>query len=227
MDVLFEQHHYPAIVEKLVVALWIETQEIILISVPTVEAIAGDKLTAFAPNTTGILYGKNKELEIIKQLFDLGHLFDQITDVAVTHQSFGAFVIQEIAYRSLTIEPVEVLWDIINTARIISIRERNKDEPQKSHFKALQLGIKAFANFLISGNFRIEDAIIASAKTAYLAAKILVNDLSTLIRYNGEDISGLNIENQQWNGLNTLKKMPDKSAFFYWYKTLELLALHH
>jgi hypothetical protein len=41
-----------------------------------VEAIAGDKLTAFAPTTTGIHYGQDKALEIIKQLFDVGILFD-------------------------------------------------------------------------------------------------------------------------------------------------------
>ena len=65
----------------------------------------------------------------------------------------------------------------------------------------------------------------ASAKAAYLAAKILTEDYVALEKYNGEDISGLNVKNTEWNFLNRLKRLPDKSAFFYWYKTLEILGV--
>ena len=43
--------------------------------------ILGDKLTAFAPNTTGIPYeksGLSRAMEIIKQLYDIGNLFEQM-----------------------------------------------------------------------------------------------------------------------------------------------------
>jgi hypothetical protein len=33
------------------------------------------------------------------------------------------------------------------------------------------------------------------------------------------------LENTEWNFLNRLKRLPDKSAFFYWYKTLEILEI--
>ena len=39
------------------------------------------KLTAFAPKTTGVLYSKNRPVEIIKQLFDVAFLTDNITDL--------------------------------------------------------------------------------------------------------------------------------------------------
>jgi hypothetical protein len=38
----------------------------IFVTVPTVDWLLGDKLTAFAPNTTGIPYKVGKETEIIK-----------------------------------------------------------------------------------------------------------------------------------------------------------------
>lgn len=76
----------------------------------------------------------------------------------------------------------------------------------------------------MSGNFRIDDAIVAAAKIAYLAAKLLKNDLSTINRYNDEDIKPLNIESQDWNFLNRLKRQPDKSSFYYWYQTVYLLT---
>jgi hypothetical protein len=33
----------------------------------------------------------------------------------------------------------------------------------------------------------------------------------------------LNIEEPEWNFLNPLKRQPDKSAFYYWYQTVQLL----
>ena len=43
-------------------------------------AFPGDKLTAFAPHTTGIKIDAEKELEIIKQMFDCATLLREITD---------------------------------------------------------------------------------------------------------------------------------------------------
>ena len=37
-----------------------------------------DKLTAFAPNTIGILYTKRRHAEIIKQLFDVSTIYNEI-----------------------------------------------------------------------------------------------------------------------------------------------------
>jgi hypothetical protein len=45
------------------------SEEDTIIAMPTFDAILGDKLTAFAPKTTGILYSKNRSVEIIKQLY--------------------------------------------------------------------------------------------------------------------------------------------------------------
>jgi hypothetical protein len=39
----------------------------------------------------------------------------------------------------------------------------------------------------------------------------------------GDDIKPLTIEDTDWNFLNKLKKQPDKSAFYYWYQTVNLL----
>ncbi len=140
-------------------------------------------------------------------------------------KSFNAFAIEEISYRSLTIEASEVLNDVIDTAKIIALRDRNRDEPYKSNYNELQRGIRSFNNFIISGSFRPDDAVTASAKAAYLSAKILTEEYAALERYNGEDITRLNVENTEWNFLNRLKRLPDKSAFFYWYKTLEILEI--
>ncbi|MGI6338182.1 MAG: hypothetical protein ACOXZV_02250 [Bacteroidales bacterium] len=57
----------------------------------------------------------------------------------------------------------------------------------------------------MSGSFRIYDAVPAAARIAYLAAKILVNEMTPIAYYKGQDIRSWNIVDQNWNFLNKLK----------------------
>lgn len=75
----------------------------------------------------------------------------------------------------------------------------------------------------MSGVFRIDNAISASSKVAYIAAKILKNDLSPIEYYKNEDIGTMEINDPQWGIINRLKRLPDKSAFYYFYKTFQLM----
>src|SRR5690606_3073828 len=72
LDVLFSENPYPVLQEQEIVHSWIYQEGVpITVPLPSFESILGDKLTAFAPNTTGILYAKNRPVEIIKQLYDI------------------------------------------------------------------------------------------------------------------------------------------------------------
>lgn len=233
LDVLTEDSIYPALIEKPITTKWIETEEQLTVNLPSIDSIAGDKLTAFAPNTIGIPYlkGKDKQpfsMEICKQLFDLSKLFEQIQDMETVAASFIAFSKQEIAYRQnrnseVELNPMAVLQDTIDTCLIIAKRGSGTDD-EKLKFAELQKGIRAFGTgFLMRGNFRIDDAIPASARIAYLAAKLLKNDLSPIEYFEGQGVKDLNIEEPEWNTLNRLKRQPDKSSFYYWYHTVQLL----
>ncbi len=106
-------------------------------------------------------------------------------------KSFNAFAIEEISYRSLTIEASEVLNDVIDTAKIIALRDRNRDEPYKSNYNELQRGIRSFNNFIISGSFRPDDAVLPSdveewrwnLKTQKLADGTIYNRISALSQF--------------------------------------------
>ena len=231
LDVLIEDSIYPEQIETDIITKWIETDNLTKVTVPSIDAITGDKLTAFAPNTIGIPYFKGKDnqpfsMEICKQLFDLSKLFEQIRNLETVAKSFEVFAKREITYRKGSdsgLTPEDVLLDTIDTCVILAKRERGSIE-EKVKFKELQKGIRAFGTgFLMSGNFRIDDAVPSSARIAYLAAKLLKKDLTPLEKYEGQDMKEWNIEDQDWNFLNRLKKQPDKSSFFYWYKTVELL----
>lgn len=233
LDVLIEDPIYPALTEMPVTTKWIETEAETMVTVPTIDAITGDKLTAFAPKTIGIPYFKGKDqqsfsMEICKQLFDLSKLFEHISNVELVAKSFMAFAEQEINYRKSgkpesDLTPEMVLQDTIDTCLTIAKSGGGSDE-EKQNFAELQRGIKAFDfGFLMSGNFRIDDAVPASARIANLAAKILVNDMSPIAYYEGQGVKDLNIDDLEWNFLNKLKKQPDKSSFYYWYHTVRLL----
>ena len=104
LDILFDSPHYPELIESSVEIPWLSVDEpIISIATPSVNSICGDKLTAFAPETIGIPYYKGDQLftmEICKQLFDLGKLFENITDMSIVKASFSAFAKAELSYRS-------------------------------------------------------------------------------------------------------------------------------
>src|SRR6185312_12861440 len=123
LDVLFADHHYPQLVDRPLKTDWLlQDGEILAVSTPDINSITGDKLTAFAPNTTGVLYGVSKEKEIIKQLFDIGCLFDLLTDIEVVKKSFTNSALGEIKYRpERNIASVkQVLLDTIDTAILIA-----------------------------------------------------------------------------------------------------------
>lgn len=234
LDVLIQDSIYPELIKKPVITKWIETDRETMVTLPSIDSITGDKLTAFAPNTIGIPYFKGNDnqpfsMEICKQLFDLSKLFEKIKNFEVVAISFQNFAKYEIVYRKneneeAEITPEKVLQDTIDTCIILAKRGQGSDD-EKAKFRELQKGIIAFGTgYLMTGNFRIDDAIAASARVAYMAAKILVNDLSPISYYEGQDMKDLIIEDPDWNFLNRLKRQPDKSMFHYWYHAVQLLT---
>ena len=235
LDILFDSPHYPELIESSVEISWLSVDEpIISIITPSVNSICGDKLTAFAPETIGIPYYKGDQLftmEICKQLFDLGKLFESITDMTMVKKSFSAFAKAVLSYRSSDkdfskrkLNEKDVLWDSINTCAIMARRERNPTAEKKKKFADLSSGIRSFGSaFLMTGNFRIEEALAASAKVAYLNAILLQKEDVEIEYYENQDTKELVIKNPDWAFLNRLKRQPDKSIFYYWYKAVELL----
>lgn len=92
LDVLFEETHYAKTTCLPIQSpLLITDEPAVMVSLPSYENLLGDKLTAFAPHTTGIPYFKgsrNCSMEIIKQLFDVASLFDITEDLTITQDTF-------------------------------------------------------------------------------------------------------------------------------------------
>lgn len=171
LDVLFEDIQYSATVERPIKneLLLTEGNDLSVI-IPDVNGILGDKLTAFAPHTTGIPFGVTKELEIIKQLFDCGSLFDAMNDYGEVCSSYDRIVKLEMGYRGLTIPAEEVLKDTIKGSLCIASRGQSDGE-EYSYYKD---GISRIRNHILGGKFSGEIAGAYASRVLYLASSMLV-----------------------------------------------------
>jgi hypothetical protein len=214
LDVLYAPNPYVETQKIPIKHNWLITSEKdTIVEIPTFDAILGDKLTAFAPNTTGILYAKNRPVEIVKQLFDIAFLFDRASDIKIVKETFDKIAHEEIVYRNLSITTEEVLEDTWNTCFLIATRDTSTDA-----FKQIQLGLRNFVNFTVD-RFSIEEAVTASAKAAYLTRLLYKDDAQKIEKFISPlEIKDWVIENSSYNKLNKLRKN-NPEAFFYWYKS--------
>jgi len=220
LDVLFDEHSYPEIVKTPIRSIWIDTDEDIQhVKTPSIDSILGDKLTVFAPHTTGIKYGIGKSMEMIKQLFDIWRLFDRVEDMDVVTTSFKNIAVKELRYRQSTKSYKDVLQDIIDTCLIVShFPGSDKSDPEE--LKELWSGMERFKGFPIDMHYRADDAILSAARAAYLAVKILNDDYSKIEKYSEK----IKLEDpdfpKKYHHLRKIKRrLPE--AYYYWCKLLK------
>lgn len=230
LDILFAQNPYPVLIKRNIKTDWvITTGDPLTIITPDINSILGDKLVAFAPTTTGVPYGAEKEKEIIKQLFDVGNLFPLIDNIEIFIKSYHASATGEMKYRpERNITSVEeILKDTIATGIIIAKREFHAADDEDSKAKYLEIikGINQFSHFVFEGSFRIDHAQVASARAAYLAAVILTSFKGNLEIFDEKiALQEYLIANPEYNFLNKrLKFIARGEALFYWHRTLQLL----
>lgn len=223
LDVLYEDLPYHMTREVEIKGPFIALDDAPLkVTVPSADDLLGDKLTAFAPNTSGIPYLKGDRdcsLEIIKQLYDVGRLFEHIDNFEHIVKTFTKMGKIELQYRGLPAELSLIYEDIRNTALCLATR----GQMGKGDIKMLQQGVKKLDSYLYKEKYRIEQAIVDSARAAYLATSIEKSN-ARLEQFDGDPTVVLNMELSPAvsNKLNKLKKVLPE-AFFYWVKTSELL----
>lgn len=222
LDVLYEDCHYIKTQEIPIISPFIEIEgDPLMVEVPSLDDILGDKLTAFAPNTTGIPYYKGKKVcsvEIIKQMYDVARLFERVENLEITAEAFKRIVKVEMSYRNL--ENVEEVYDdIIRTSLLIATRGKEG----VGDFAILSDGIKKIRNFIHTSNYHLDHAIVDSSRAAYLAA-CLKTGVTDIEKYKGDvaSILAMEIKDSLPSKLSKLRKTHPE-AFFYWAKASELL----
>lgn len=170
LDILFEDMYYESTTERPIENEFLLTEgKNLSVLIPNINSILGDKLTAFAPHTTGILFEINKELEIIKQLFDCAALFDAMNNYHEVCSSYRKIVKTELEYRGLLLSAEDVLIDTIRACMCIASRGQLYTN-EYSYFKD---GISRLRNHIIGGKLSCEIAGVYASKILYLTSAML------------------------------------------------------
>jgi hypothetical protein len=186
------------------------------VTIPSVNCILGDKLTAFAPHTTGI--GFHKNLEVIKQLYDCATLTDEITNFSEVKDTYMRVVKSEIGYRGIDIRAEDALQDTINAcACIIS---RGHIEPEE--YPLYLSGISKITGHIFNIRYSGEKAAVDACKVMCLAACVLANKDEMVKIKNPEDYITEKISMKEYSKLSYIKKMK-LEAFGYLVEAVKII----
>jgi nucleotidyltransferase AbiEii toxin of type IV toxin-antitoxin system len=225
LDVVEEDELHLPTIEKTIKTDFIEVENKVMVTLPTVEALLGDKLTAFAPTTIGIPYeterGFSQHMQVVKQMFDIGELFNAVKNVREIADAYQVCYKLENRYRDDRFSQEEVLQDTIRVSYLLTARGlRGVANSEEAGW--LLDGVRRLQNHLVRDNFRFNmEAKTSAAKAAFVAKLIRTGRTDRAIeaiRYNtdqAEDLKQIQLTGDLAN-LNTLWKT-NPEAFHYWH----------
>lgn len=174
LDILEEEALYPKMGFNTIKAPFIELENPVKVHMPVIDCLLGDKLTAFAPNTIGVHYSQRSSMQIIKQLFDVGELFNAAENINLVGKSYKALAEAEIDYRGGKYTQEQTIEDTFRTGVAICGLGL-KGVPKDKHAEILTDGISKISSHLVNTRFRIEEAKISASRAALLAALLKTN----------------------------------------------------
>jgi hypothetical protein len=221
LDLYRSRNPYTRIIEKEICSDVLNTVGTnIKVTLPDTEGLLADKLTAFAPNTIGVSLTaepprRPKRVEAIKQLYDIGNLFDQSSNIDTIRQTYHHVAVKEIENRGLSITPDEVLEDTARFANIVGHTGSIEQEEYNSFAK----GYKDFSKFVVDLRFDVSEAVLAAAKVAYLVSLIKAERVEIEHYDESIDMSDWSLEGDLGE-----YKYTNPESFFYWYKSMIQLS---
>ena len=173
LDVLFEYQQYASLVRREIRnELLLTEPEYLSVLIPDENSILADKMTAFAPHTTGILLGGRKDMEVMKQMYDVSSLLDVFSDFNAVQETYRRIVRDEIAYRGIAKTEEDCLQDTFDAALCIACRGTyNPDE-----FKLYVNAVRSLRSHIFAENYSIERAIPRAVKVMYMAVCMLTGN---------------------------------------------------
>ncbi|MBU1098120.1 MAG: nucleotidyl transferase AbiEii/AbiGii toxin family protein [Bacteroidetes bacterium] len=167
LDVLFGASPYAALNSIELNSSIITIEEKVTVNVPTLNGLLGDKLTAFASNTTGIPYGVGKEMEINKQLFDIGIISRNVDNISEIETAFSNCVDIQAEYRKKDITKDQVTKDLFELSFLIS-QIRLKKSISNEITEEFESGINKLQNHLLVKPYNLGNAKIYASRCALI-----------------------------------------------------------
>lgn len=229
LDVVEEPYIPHDVIIKPISPKILEIRREILVTVPTVESLLADKLTAFAPRTIGVPFvptnGNTADtMQIVKQLFDVGELFDLAEDLPSVRRVYQRVFELENVYRGGGFTAKDCLEDTLGAALCLSLH-RLKGVQETPEALMLEDGVRKLTSHLVNHRFNLDMAKLAAAKAALMAQLILKDEAgASLESFRSvpplEELRQLEIS-APWERLNRLKAT-NPEAIWYWYQTNKL-----
>lgn len=232
LDVVQEQDIVHGCTKKPIQASFLKPEEEIEVELPTIESLLGDKLTAFAPTTTGVPLRKDdgtvgEVMQVAKQLFDVGILFEHAEDFAAVAKTYNEVQGQEATYREETlgrkVSRDESLEDTFN-ASLGMIATKPKHRSLFHDTDLLIDGFDKLKGHLTWPKFQPNDQRTLAARAAYLTAAI--KDGKSLVRYeqSPEQLEALKAASLNGHPLSWLDgiKSINAEAYFYMREALNI-----
>ncbi len=171
LDVLFEENQYAEVCRKEIEGdLLITEGEPVFVTMPTPNCILGDKLTAFAPHTTGIPLNVGKDLEVMKQFYDVHSLLDVFDDFRVVSSVYDEIVRTEISYRGAPLTREDCLFDTFVSSLCIASRGEMGREEYPLYVRA----IREFGGHVLYQSYSAEIASFMAPKLMCAALCLLL-----------------------------------------------------
>lgn len=224
LDILYGPSTYPRLEKQKIKHSIIKTEgPITEVKVPTIEGITGDKLTAFAPHTLGIPFGKNKSVEIVKQLYDIQQLMGHCEDWKEVNKAFVATAQKVNEFYKMDVTSADVIDDVVETAITFGMQGKiNKDE-----YTELKRGIDGLNNYLLDTKITIPEGISAAAMIARLALCLKIEkefSLTDWLEVDKTKLKDINLTHDKLKQLNKPLKKGYPEAWYEWVLIQELIT---
>ena len=219
LDIVFEDNPYLKVTERPIMSrLLLSEGENLMVKLPDKNCILGDKLTAFAPHTTGIPFGADKELEIIKQLFDCWTLLQEMDDYKTVSAVYDQVSHIELGYRGLDSSPSDCLKDTISSC--ICIMGRGSIRPEE--YKNYSSGIAAIQGHIFAGRVNGENAGVYASEVMFLAVNLLTGQTEYERIFRPDDYRNTQLKLKGIKKISSLRNT-NPLAYAYLIKSLQLL----
>ena len=215
LDVVFTEHSYKNLLKRDISKLplvFFDSSAVVLI--PTPEGLLGDKMTAVSPNTMGIPLNEKRSMEVLKQIVDLGELFNIANDVDDLRQSFISTAEQENAFRGTSYSMDEVVDDILDIAFKYSQSLLRGADNLFPEITLINDGLGKVSNHLRK-KIGQQEIKIALAKIVYMAVVLNSNKTTKIVKkVDLSLIKGKKLP-EEYKILERLKVV-NPEAYFYW-----------
>lgn len=219
LDVVFEDNPYLKMTEKPIRnSILLSEGEDLVVNIPDRNCILGDKLTAFAPHTIGVPFGVDKELEIIKQLYDCWTLLQEMDDYKTVSSVYDKVSRIELGYRGIDSTTADCLKDTIDSC--ICIMGRGSVRPEE--YAYFSSGINAMQGHLFGGRINGENVSAYASEVMYLATNLLTGQAEYERITNPDTYRDVQLKLKGIKKISSIRNT-NPLAYAYMVKSLQLL----